>query len=104
MVCVQKEISRGVLVAVQPTEDLNHCRASSTRLMRASGAWQMDAASVVSSSNASSAGVSRISSERRAASLAASFLGKGNVILLILVDALSDRTDLEPIRISGLSL
>jgi len=61
MVCVQKEISRGVSLTPRPTRLLNHWRRSSTSEISAIGVPHRRAASTVKSSNWSSSGVSRIS-------------------------------------------
>src|SRR5215471_16405240 len=77
MVCAQKEMSREVSLRETPTFDLNHCRSSSTRLMRAMGASQIRAASSVRSSKISSGTVSSTSYCQSTLRRFFSFLGIG---------------------------
>lgn len=77
MVWAQKETVREVSRVARPMWDLNHWRASSTRLTRAMGASATWAANSASWSNTSSSGVSRTCSMRRVLRRASSLAGSG---------------------------
>src|SRR3569833_564673 len=81
MACAQNEISRGVSRTSTPPHDLNHWRFESTIVTVEIGTLNTRRAILVSRSNLSSGGVSRIFSAYKTSSRAFSSGGMGGVCM-----------------------